>query len=386
MKTRYQPSVVCQKCSYDANLPGAANCEICKQPLARDRVSPSNILTIGLGLLSGLLLLGGGMYFLAKNYFTSPPATNQVIAPVATPIAESPQSVSSPATTPKIQYYNSMSEVQNVPDGLFNYGGSIIFAALTAGGMNRAIAQAHPQFHLRYVEPLNGMPGSGAGIAMLLDGKLSFAQTSLPLKDADYDKARKRGLSLEQIPVAIDGVVFFTNRQLTVKGLALNQLQAIYTGQVTNWKQVGGPNLPIVAVARDPKVTGTMSILLDGLANQKVDSRVQITRDYTSSIRKVASTPGSISYASAASVSTQQTIRPLPIAKANSNQYVEPFINTKINAQAFRDGSYPFTRQLYVVLSYKGTPEYQAGVAYTNLLMSKQGQKIIEQAGFVPLR
>lgn len=384
MKARYNPSIVCSMCSYDANLPTASHCEICNQPLKRDQ-SPLNVFTISLGLLVGLLLLSGGLYFLGKSRITSPTTASKLISPGTTPATNSPQAANS-STASEIRYYNSMSEVQNVPEGLFNYGGSIVFAALTAGGMNDAIAIAHPQFRLRYVEPFSGMPGSGAGIAMLLDGELSFAQSTWPVKDADYEKAQKRGLSLEQVPVGIDGVVFFTNPQLPVKGLAIDQLQDIYTGKVTNWQQVGGPNLPIVAVALDPKVTASMSLLLSGLANPKLGSRVQIARDYTSSIRKVASTPGSISYASAASVITQKTIRPLPLAKAKSNQYVEPFINNQVNTQAFRDGSYPFTRQLFVVLSHKGKPDYQAGVAYTNLLLSREGQKIIEKAGFVPLR
>lgn len=383
MKARYNPSAVCPMCSYDANLPTAAHCEICNQPLKSVR-SPFNIFTIGLSLLVGLLLLSGGLYFLGKNRITSPTTASKLISPDTTTATKSLAANSSIAS--EIRYYNTMSEVQNVPDGLFNYGGSIVFAALTASGMNEAIAQAHPQFRLRYVEPFSGMPGSGAGIALLLDGELSFAQSTWPVKDADYEKARKRGLSLEQIPVGIDGVVFFTNPQLPVKGLAIDQLQDIYTGKVTNWNQVGGPNLPIVAVALDPKVTASMSLLLSGLANPKLGPRVQIARDYTSSIRKVASTPGSISYASAASVITQRTIRPISLAKAKSNQYVEPFINNRVNTQAFRDGSYPFTRQLFVVLSHKGKPDYQAGVAYTNLLLSREGQKIIEQAGFVPLR
>ncbi len=144
--------------------------------------------------------------------------------------------------------------------------------------------------------------------------------------------------------------------------------------------------LAIVAVALDPKITSSINILLNGLANRELGSHRQIARDYTASIRRVASTPGSISYASAASVITQKTIRPLPLAKAKSNRYVKPFISSQINIQAFRDGSYPLTRQLFVVLSHKGRPEYQAGVAYTNLLLSKEGQKIIEQSGFVPLR
>ena len=395
MKAPYKQSLVCRMCSYDANLPTASYCEICQQSLKSDRYSLP-LLPLAGALVA--LLLAGGFYFLSKQ-INSPTSNNQISSPVTTaapesPIAspintlatESPHATTSPVAASEFQYYNSMSEVKNVPDGLFNYGGSIVFAALTAKGMNEAISQAHPQFRLRYVEPSNGNPGSRAGVNLLLNGELSFAHTSSPLKDDDYDKANKRGVSLDQVPVAIDGIVFFTNPQLPVQGLSIDQLQAIYTGKLTNWQQVGGSNLPIVAIALNPKLTSAINILLDGLANKNLGSKVQIVRDYTASIRKVAATPGSISYASAASIMNQKSIRPLPIAKAKSNQYVEPYSDGHINTQAFRDSSYPLTRQLFVVLSHKGKPEYQAGVAYTNLLLSKEGQKIIEQAGFVPLR
>jgi phosphate transport system substrate-binding protein len=83
------------------------------------------------------------------------------------------------------------------------------FAALPAHGMNSAIALAHPEFRLRYTEPLNNKPGSGTGIAMLLEGKLSFSQSGRPIEDAEYSKATARGFSLQQVPVAIDGLPLY---------------------------------------------------------------------------------------------------------------------------------------------------------------------------------
>jgi len=56
-----------------------------------------------------------------------------------------------------------------------------------------------------------------------------------------------------------------------------------------------------------------------------------------------------------------------------------------INAQAVRDGIYPMTYEMFVVIRRDGSPEEKAGVAYANLLLSAEGQKIVENAGFVPL-
>ncbi|MGL4617861.1 MAG: substrate-binding domain-containing protein, partial [Chroococcidiopsis sp.] len=316
-----------------------------------------------------LVVVGGLTYIFWKNY--------PVLLPQPIP-AEL-------ADTSGLQLRNTMQEVQNVPSGLFNYGGAHTFAALTASGMNDAIAKAHSEFHLRYTEPFNGKPGSGTGINMLIDGELSIAQSARPLEEGDYNKARVRGLSLEQIPVAIDGVIFYTNVSLPVTGLSIDQLQAIFRGKVTNWQQVGGPNVPIVPVGLDPKTTSVLKLLLGG-EGEDIGSNVQIVRDYTTAIRKVAATQGGISYGSAPIFANQKLIRPIALAKANTKQYVQPLTeNRQVNAPAFRDGTYPMTRRLFIIIRRDRSVDEKAGLAYVNMLLSKEGQEIVKQSGFVPI-
>lgn len=379
---------VCLKCSYDANPNIATCCQKCNYPLNSDNVSTSKSPAIPWSAvpLIGLLLLTLGFYFFWRNYAIAPPAASKPSVPIARHSRPS-QAVSaklSPASD--LQLYNSMRDVPNVPKGLFNYGGATCFAAMTAHGMNSAIAIAHPEFRLRYTEPpLNVPPGCSTGINMLLNSELSFAQNGRPLQDAEYSKARERNFSLQQVPVAIDGIVFYTHQDVPVPGLSINQLQDIFLGKVTNWKQVGGPDLPLVPISLDPKVHVTIKLLLGAQGND-IGSNVEIVRDYTTAIRKVASIPGAISYSSASIVSGQQTIRLLGLAKAHSNNYVPPFTKSgQANVTAFQDGTYPLTRRLFVVIRRDGTPDEQAGVAYTNLLLSAEGQQIIEKAGFAAI-
>jgi phosphate transport system substrate-binding protein len=222
---------------------------------------------------------------------------------------------------------------------------------------------------------------------MLLDGKLSFAHSGGALKDGDYSKAKQRGFGLKQVPVALDSLVFFTHPDISIPGLSVDQLQDIYKGKLTNWKQAGGPDLPIIPFARDPKVANLLNELLGQDANQ-ISSKVRLIRDYTDAIRQVSSTPGAISFGGNAPLIGQRTIRPLAVAKANSQEYVQPFIEDgkRINAAAIRDDSYPITRRLFVILRSDGTIDQLAGDAYANMLLSKQGQQIVEKAGLVPLR
>jgi phosphate transport system substrate-binding protein len=368
-------ALVCNNCGYDANALAALYCEVCGLRLQDGRVSPTAakprrsmpMRWLGMAVLT-LLAAGGG--FLYWRYQAS-----------------APKPASELSAASDIQLYPSMREVQNVPTGIFEYGGAFLFASLAKYGMNDAIAQAHPEFRLRYTEPMNKNPGSGTGIEMLMNGQLSFSQSGRPLKEAEYSQAKNRGFKLEQVPIALDGVAFFTHPSINITGLSLDRVQAIFTGKVSRWTEVGGPDLPIIPVSLNSKLTSTIQVLFEGLEGATLSPDALIVRDYTAAIRKVAQTPGAISYASAPSVIGQKSIHILGLAKAASHQYVQ--VSTKdnqVNAEAFRDGTYPFTRRLFVVIRRDGTLDEKAGVAYANFLLSADGQKIIGKSGFVAIR
>lgn len=321
-------------------------------------------------LVPALLLMVGFGYFFWKN-----PA----ILPLQSGFPEDVQ-------VSDLQLQDTMQEVQRVPSGLFNYGGAPAFAALNSDRMKDAISRAYPDFRLRYTEPLTGSPGSSTGIDMLINGELSLAQSGRPLEDEDYTKAQARGFSLEQVPVAIDGVVFYVNPSQNISGLSVDQLQSIYRGEATNWQEVGGPDLPIKPIGLDPQTTSALKLLLGGDGTD-IGANVEIVRDFTTAIRTVAKTPGGISYASAPLVMNQQSIRPVAIAKANTTDYVQPFTATKqVNSSAFQDGSYPMTRRFFIVIRRDASLDEQAGLAYINLLLSQEGQQITEQVGYAPIR
>ncbi len=389
----------CAKCGFDANTATAEHCAVCDHPL-REKDAPVKGTTafVGKGALSkgikstsrkqnpsllGWIALALPPLLVAAGYLIG---SNTGFFKTSSNIP-APSNISQ---SPEIRLYDLMQEVPNVPKGVFSHGGALQFAALVPNGMNQAINQAHPEFQLRYTESLNQKPGSGTGIAMLLNGQLSFAQSGRPLEDDEYSKAKIRDLRLEQVPVAIDGTVFYTHPNIQLPGLSVDQLQAIYTGKVTNWQQVGGPNLPIVAMTVDPQVSSAMKALLEGLEGAKVSQNVRIARDYTALIRQTASTPGGISYGSASIVINQKSVRPLAVAKTGSKQYVSFSSGSnerqQVNTKAFQDGTYPLTRRLFIIIRRDGTFDERAGVAYTNLLLSNEGQNIVEKSGFVAIR
>lgn len=291
----------------------------------------------------------------------------------------------------------NLTSVQNVPTGLFNYGGSTSWAPIRQL-INPAIQAARPEFRLRYVQPIGAPPGSSTGIKMLLDGKLALAQSSRPLLEGEYSQAQQRGFGLKQIPIAIDGLAIAVNPNLNIPGLTIEQLKSIYTGKTTNWKQLGGPDLKIRPYSRPTTDGGTVELFVqDILRGQPFGSNVEFVSTTTQSLQKLASDPGGIYYASAPEVVPQCTIKPLPLGRSPGEfvpPYQEPFVpasqcpakRNQLNIQAFQTGQYPITRNLFVIVKQNGQIDEQAGEAYANFLLTGQGQDLIAQVGFVRIR
>lgn len=295
----------------------------------------------------------------------------------------------------RLLFQKTFADVPNVPQGLFYYGGSTTFAPLRFTALVSSINKAYPKFQLRYAGVTGSASGSDTGIRMLLAGELSFVQSSRPLKATELAQAKERGFALEQVPVAIDGIAFYVNRQVSVNSLNLSQLKRIFTGKITNWKALGGPNLPITPFSRNPQTSGTVEFVQERvLAGEPFGATVWVNNT-TDSIRRVANTPGGIGFASMSQVLGQKSIHPLSLSKSAGQTFISPGSGAiqkqqnlllKINKDALADGSYPLTRQLFIVIKRDGKRDEQAGVAYVNFLLTQEGQQILEQAGFVPIR
>ncbi|MFN6568777.1 PstS family phosphate ABC transporter substrate-binding protein [Dendronalium sp. ChiSLP03b] len=287
--------------------------------------------------------------------------------------------------------------VADIPPESFNYGGSTAWAFIRQL-VDSQIQSARPELQLRYVDPVNGSPGSTSGIRMLLDGQLDFAQSSRPLTDEERAIARQRGFTLEEKQVGIDGIAVVVNPSLKVPGLTIKQLQQIYLGQITNWKQVGGPNLPITPFSQRPEDADTaiFSTKTD-LDKQAFNSKIEYVYSTTEAVRQLSKTPGGVYYASARAVVSQCSVKPLPLGRTVEqliSPYREPLVlpeqcprqRNRVNTEAIKNGSYPITTSLFVIIKQNKDREQKAGQAYANLLLTDQGQKALEQAGFLGVR
>lgn len=291
---------------------------------------------------------------------------------------------------------DGFASLQTVPSGLFSYGGSTTWAPIRED-VDPILQSAHPGFQLRYTEASHGTPGSGSGIRMLLEGQLAFAQSSRPIEAKEHEQARLRGFSLRQIPVAIDGIAIVVHTKLSVPALSLDQIRGIYTGKITNWNQVGGPDMGITPYSRRPADGGTPEYFVkEVLDGGSLGSNVKYVYGTTEAIRSVENDPSGIYYGSATEIVPQCKVKPLPIAHLHlPNEFVAPYQEplvvseecphrrNKVNMDAFRTGEYPITRQLFVIIKQDNRIDQQAGEAYANLLLSNEGQELITKAGFV---
>ncbi len=298
-------------------------------------------------------------------------------------------------TLPQIDKpYHRFEEVDEVPIGTFNYGGSNIWETIRAK-TEPEINAAWPQFRLRYVKhPILGANSSTA-IEMILKHQLTIALSSRRLSSEEIQQAKEKNLSIAQIPVAIDGIVFTVNPNLGINSLNVSQLRDIYSGKITNWREVGGPDLAILPYSKSPGASGTASFfqnnILDG---NEFGNNIRIKSNTEEAIQLVARNYGAIFYASAPEIIGQCQTKPLGLARGDSDDFIWPYSQynctnnpkERINLEAFQDATYPLTRYLYVTIEKNADIHTKAGNAYVNLLLSQRGQELIRQAGFVPVR
>jgi phosphate transport system substrate-binding protein len=287
--------------------------------------------------------------------------------------------------------------VREVPSGLFSYSGSPTWAPIRLS-VDSSIQSARPEFRLRYVQPLDGPPSTRAAMKMLLEDRLAFVQSSYPLHTEDRYLAEQNGFQLQQIPVAIDSIVIVVHPSLNIPSLTLEQLRSLYRGQITNWKEVGGPDLKIVPYSRPTSAGGQVEFFVNEiLKGRSFGSQVEFLDTPTEALRKLENELGGIYYGSASLVLSQCEVKPLALSRSPA-EFVAPYQGSLVapaqcperrnrpNIEAFQTGKYPLTLYMYVVIKQNGRAEEQAGEAYANFLLTEQGQELIERAGFVRIR
>lgn len=222
--------------------------------------------------------------------------------------------------------------------------------------------------------------GSGTGIAAMINGTVDIANASRAMKPEEIEEAESNGITPVEFVVAGDAIAVVVHPSNPVDALALEQISDIYTGKITNWKEVGGEDRPIVLLSRESN-SGTHVYFLENVIRLgDKDSELLFSPDtllmpssegISSEVRLNAN---AIGYDGLGYVTDDQKM--LAVAQDKDGPYVLPSVET------VNDGSYPISRPLFMYTA--GQPDGQIKV-YLDWILN-DGQYLVQELGFVPLQ
>ncbi|HYV92551.1 MAG TPA: PstS family phosphate ABC transporter substrate-binding protein [Chitinophagales bacterium] len=216
--------------------------------------------------------------------------------------------------------------------------------------------------------------GSGVGIAALLDNSTDIAMSSRPLKMDERMKLQDAGRAFKEVTIAFDALSVIVNPENKVGKLTREQLEGIYTGKITNWKEVGGDDLKIIVYSRESS-SGTYEFFKEHVMNRKNYASSVLNMPATGAIvQSVSQTKGAIGYIGLAYM--EKTVKAIEVSYDKGKTYVTPsFENAK-------NHTYPIVRPLFY---YYNTSLEKKVKSFIDFILSPEGQKIVQQVGYVTL-
>lgn len=217
--------------------------------------------------------------------------------------------------------------------------------------------------------------GSGVGIAALINGTTDIAASSRPIRTSEVDKLKDRFATTGfAYPIARDGLSIYLNERNAVKELTLEQIRDIYTGRITNWKQVGGSDASIILYSRENS-SGTYLYFRDNvLLGKDFSPRAQTLQGTAAVVSAVAKDVNGIGFGGAAYA---KGIRFAAVKKDAKSPGVMPSLET------VRSGQYPISRFLYLYTRAKPSKEMKQFIDWAT---GAEGQQIVTQVGYFPVK
>ena len=204
--------------------------------------------------------------------------------------------------------------------------------------------------------------GSGAGITAVLEGRCDIGLSSRNLKDSEKEQG------MIGTVLAYDGIAVIVNPENTVEDLTVEQIAAIYTGEITNWREVGGIDAEIVLIGREAGsgTRGGFEEIVD------VEDACQYRQELTSTgdvITAVSQNPGAIGYASLASV--KDTVKAIKVGGVAPSD------------ETVKNETYAIQRP-FVLVTKEGAPLSETAKAFFDFITSEAAREVITAAGVVP--
>jgi phosphate transport system substrate-binding protein len=238
----------------------------------------------------------------------------------------------------------------------------------------QAWAEAFMQSHPDIKVSVSG-GGSAVGFTSLLNNQIDIADASRAIEPKEVEQAKAKGINPVEHVVAQDALSIIVNTKNPIKELTLDQLADIYLGKTMNWKELGGPDQPILAAARDTS-SGTYAFFKEHVLKKK--DYAPKTLHLASNVaiaNQVAQDLGSIGYVGLGYV--KPGVRAISIKKDASSAAVVPSVANVLNK------TYSLSRPLFEYTNGEPTGNIKT---WLDFVQGSEGQKIVEQKEFVPVK
>jgi phosphate transport system substrate-binding protein len=222
--------------------------------------------------------------------------------------------------------------------------------------------------------------GSGTGIAALINKTVDIANASRQIKPEESSEAKSNGVDPVEHVIARDAIAVIVNPQNPVSQLTLKQISDIYSGKISNWKEVGGEDRPIVRLSRETNSGTHVYFLETVLRLGQKDNKTLFSMDtllLPSSegiVSEVRQNPNAIGYDGLGYV--PKDLKMIAIATEQGGAYVLPSVET------VNDKTYPIARDLYMYTNGQPTGIVKE---YMDWILSPEAQQIVAELGFVPI-
>jgi phosphate transport system substrate-binding protein len=222
--------------------------------------------------------------------------------------------------------------------------------------------------------------GSGTGIAAMINGTVDIANASRAMSSEERAMAEASGTEPEEFVVARDAIAIIVHPQNPVEQLSLEQISAIFSGQISNWREVGGEDRPIVRLSRETN-SGTHVYFLeevirlgDSHATTLFSTDTLLLPSSEGITAEVRQNPNAIGYDGLGYVTPE--VKVLAVGQSAPGPFVLP------SAATVASQEYAIARDLYMY-----TPAEPEGAVkdYLDWIMTSEAQTIVEELGFVPV-
>lgn len=222
--------------------------------------------------------------------------------------------------------------------------------------------------------------GSGTGITALINGTVDIANASRRIKAEEQEAAKANGIEPVEHVIALDAIAIIVHPDNPVDHLTLQQLSDIYSGKITNWRDVGGEDGPIVLLSRETN-SGTHVYFLeevvrlgraDALTLFSPDTLLLPSSEGISA--EVRQNPNAVGYDGLGYVTAD--LKTVSVGLTSDGPFWQP------TAETVHLGQYPIARELYM---YSIVGASESITRYLQWVLSPDAQRIVRDLGFVPV-